>query len=81
MGSRDWTRTSNLPVNSRTLCRLSYAGPHDARGVLSTALRGQERCAVNSGSRLAYSRAPARAYRPAVTPRPSPGDWARTCRV
>ena len=25
--SRDWTRTSNLPVNSRTLCQLSYAGP------------------------------------------------------
>ena len=26
-GSRDRTRTYNLPVNSRTLCRLSYAGP------------------------------------------------------
>ena len=25
-GSRDRTRTYNLPVNSRTLCRLSYAG-------------------------------------------------------
>ena len=25
-GSPDWTRTSNLPVNSRTLCRLSYGG-------------------------------------------------------
>src|SRR5829696_9834728 len=25
-GSRDWTRTSNLPVNSRLLCQLSYAG-------------------------------------------------------
>ena len=25
--SRDRTRTYNLPVNSRTLCRLSYAGP------------------------------------------------------
>jgi hypothetical protein len=24
--SRDWTRTSNLPVNSRLLCQLSYAG-------------------------------------------------------
>jgi hypothetical protein len=24
--SRGWTRTSNLPVNSRTLCQLSYAG-------------------------------------------------------
>jgi hypothetical protein len=26
VGSRGWTRTTNLPVNSRTLCRLSYAG-------------------------------------------------------
>src|SRR5262245_36696259 len=26
LGSREWTRTTNLPVNSRTLCRLSYAG-------------------------------------------------------
>ena len=26
MCSRDRTRTYNLPVNSRTLCRLSYAG-------------------------------------------------------
>jgi hypothetical protein len=26
LGSRDRTRTYNLPVNSRTLCRLSYAG-------------------------------------------------------
>src|SRR3954447_18415504 len=28
-GSRspDWTRTSNLPVNSRLLCQLSYGGP------------------------------------------------------
>src|SRR5580704_8251185 len=26
VGSRDRTRTYNLPVNSRTLCRLSYAG-------------------------------------------------------
>jgi hypothetical protein len=25
-GSPDWTRTSNLPVNSRTLCQLSYGG-------------------------------------------------------
>ena len=24
--SRGWTRTNNLPVNSRTLCQLSYAG-------------------------------------------------------
>ena len=31
-GSRDWTRTSNLPVNSRTLCRLSYAGSRCAEG-------------------------------------------------
>ncbi len=30
VGSRGWTRTSNLPVNSRTLCRLSYAGPGPA---------------------------------------------------
>ena len=30
MCSRDRTRTYNLPVNSRTLCRLSYAGPYDA---------------------------------------------------
>src|SRR5215467_13145245 len=26
LGSRDRTRTYNLPVNSRTLCQLSYAG-------------------------------------------------------
>ena len=26
-GSRSWTRTNNLPVNSRLLCQLSYAGP------------------------------------------------------
>ncbi len=25
-GSRDWTRTSNRPINSRMLCQLSYAG-------------------------------------------------------
>jgi hypothetical protein len=25
-GSREWTRTTNLPVNSRLLCQLSYAG-------------------------------------------------------
>src|SRR5690349_10871246 len=25
--SPDWTRTSNLPVNSRLLCQLSYGGP------------------------------------------------------
>ena len=31
-GSRDRTRTYNLPVNSRTLCRLSYAGPMPAGG-------------------------------------------------
>lgn len=24
--SPDWTRTSNIPVNSRTLCQLSYGG-------------------------------------------------------
>ena len=30
-GSRDRTRTYNLPVNSRTLCRLSYAGSADGR--------------------------------------------------
>ena len=33
--SRDRTRTYNLPVNSRTLCRLSYAGPHVAGGPAS----------------------------------------------
>ncbi len=26
MCSPDWTRTSNLPVNSRLLCQLSYGG-------------------------------------------------------
>ena len=26
VGSPDWTRTNNLPVNSRLLCQLSYAG-------------------------------------------------------
>ena len=31
-GSRDWTRTNNLPVNSRLLCQLSYAGPPPPRG-------------------------------------------------
>jgi hypothetical protein len=30
MGSRDRTRTYNLPVNSRLLCQLSYAGPLDS---------------------------------------------------
>ena len=29
--SRDRTRTYNLPVNSRTLCQLSYAGPSARR--------------------------------------------------
>ncbi len=24
--SPDWTRTSNLPINSRLLCQLSYRG-------------------------------------------------------
>ena len=31
-GSRGVTRTHNLPVNSRTLCRLSYAGLCDRGG-------------------------------------------------
>ena len=26
LGSTDWTRTSNPPVNSRMLCQLSYGG-------------------------------------------------------
>ena len=26
VGSPDWTRTNNLPVNSRLLCQLSYRG-------------------------------------------------------
>src|SRR4029453_15054792 len=26
-GSPVWTRTKNLPVNSRLLCQLSYGGP------------------------------------------------------
>ena len=30
--SRDKTRTYNLPVNSRLLCQLSYAGPSLAAG-------------------------------------------------
>ena len=33
MCSRDRTRTYNLPVNSRTLCRLSYAGPSARRAL------------------------------------------------
>ena len=32
MGSCDRTRTYNLPVNSRLLCQLSYAGPSRAAG-------------------------------------------------
>ena len=32
LGSRDRTRTYNLPVNSRTLCRLSYAGSRGTGG-------------------------------------------------
>ena len=28
--SPDWTRTSNLPVNSRLLCQLSYGGSREA---------------------------------------------------
>jgi hypothetical protein len=32
LGSRDRTRTYNLPVNSRTLCQLSYAGSRRAAG-------------------------------------------------
>src|SRR5260221_10153206 len=31
-GSRDRTRTYNLPVNSRTLCQLSYAGSRGRGG-------------------------------------------------
>ena len=31
-GSRDKTRTYNLPVNSRLLCQLSYAGPSRTAG-------------------------------------------------
>jgi hypothetical protein len=34
--SPDWTRTNNLPVNSRLLCQLSY------RGLLGTAPRSRE---------------------------------------
>ena len=26
LGSLNWTRTNNLPVNSRLLCQLSYQG-------------------------------------------------------
>jgi hypothetical protein len=32
-GSPGWTRTSNLSVNSRMLCQLSYRGPMSARGL------------------------------------------------
>ena len=42
-GSRDRTRTYNLPVNSRTLCRLSYAGSRGTGGAepaSATALPG-----------------------------------------
>jgi len=36
-----WTRTKNLPVNSRLLCQLSYGGPFRARLELPEAT-GQE---------------------------------------
>jgi hypothetical protein len=32
LSSRDKTRTYNLPVNSRLLCQLSYAGPSRTAG-------------------------------------------------
>src|SRR5260221_14774053 len=50
-GSRDRTRTYNLPVNSRTLCQLSYAGSvvtaaRDQRSqVVSPRAQGQRTCA------------------------------------
>ena len=40
LGSRDRTRTYNLPVNSRTLCQLSYAG------LAGAGANGLERAAV-----------------------------------
>ena len=58
-GSRDRTRTYNLPVNSRTLCRLSYAGPHRSPG---TGLGGS-RYIRAAGPRLAHPRGPARRWR------------------
>lgn len=34
IGSPAWTRTKNLPVNSRLLCQLSYRGMRPLRGQL-----------------------------------------------
>ena len=58
--SRDRTRTYNLPVNSRTLCRLSYAGPRAATTLIKVRLA--------AATRLAHSRSCAR--------RPGPGSIA-----
>ena len=38
--SPGWTRTSNISVNSRTLCQLSYRGSLSS-GIVATSLRGQ----------------------------------------
>lgn len=33
LGSEGGARTRDLPINSRTLCQLSYLGPSPARGI------------------------------------------------
>jgi hypothetical protein len=52
-GSRDRTRTYNLPVNSRLLCQLSYAGPSGRRPALAC---GPGQAITTAGTRVAHSR-------------------------
>ena len=42
-GSRDWTRTSNRPINSRMLCQLSYAGKGPANRTARTGYQARSR--------------------------------------
>ncbi|CAG6392995.1 hypothetical protein SCOCK_20026 [Actinacidiphila cocklensis] len=45
--SPDWTRTSNLPVNSRLLCQLSYRGPAPPTGLEPVTCRLTAGCSAN----------------------------------
>src|SRR5260221_13630401 len=60
-GSRDRTRTYNLPVNSRTLCQLSYAG-----SVVTAARDQRSQVVFTAATRVAHLRGCARLAVPAA---------------
>src|SRR5215471_4265474 len=74
LGSRDRTRTYNLPVNSRTLCQLSYAG------LAGAGANGLERAAVPADcGRGDKGSAPARALMRQRSPWRGRKPWRSRC--